>query len=86
MGVVVCAYGMRVDLRIEPLPVITLSRNPGLGRGIGERIAKTLLGMKPGSDESFVVTNNRTSHDVAKRLGIRIVTKREGGMYRVWRV
>lgn len=58
--------------------------NPGLRFGKEHIYRNTLLAMK--GDASFVVKDATQVYPVAKKLGIKITTRKEDGRVRVWRV
>lgn len=57
---------------------------PGLRFGKLQKYKDTLLAMH--GDASFLIKDATQIYVVAKKLGIRITTRKEGGQVRVWRI
>jgi hypothetical protein len=68
-------------------PTEIVERTVSVRSGVSRRIRAKLLMIKPGSDECFTVEGaKQTAHGVARAMGIKIVTEKDGKFTRIWRI
>lgn len=68
-------------------PILKLSMDvpcPGPRFGVSAKIRTTLMAMH--GDASFIVKDPNMVYNEAKKLGIRVRTRKEGTHARVWRI